>query len=62
MMSRHFGLSSELSGAMAKNLQHAINQLSAPDSLINQFVTYIYIYTVEIGLFCPFDCTAKTTK
>ena len=47
MMSRHFALSSELSGAIAKRLQQFENQLSAPGSFFNQFVTdiYIYIYT-----------------
>ena len=45
MMSRHFGLSSELTGAIAKRLPHAKNQLSAPGSFFNQFVTEIYIYT-----------------
>ena len=44
MMSRHFVLSSELSGAIAKRLPHAKNQLSWPDSFFNQFVTDIYIY------------------
>ena len=44
MMSRHFGLSSELSGAIAKRLLHAKNQLPAPGSFFNQFVTEIYIY------------------
>ena len=44
MMSRHFGLSSELTGAIAKRLPHAKNQLSVPDSFFNQFVTDIYIY------------------
>ena len=44
MMSRHFGLSSELTGAIAKILPHAKNQLSAPGSFFNQFVTDIYIY------------------
>ena len=39
MMSRHFGLSSELTGAIAKKLPHAKNQLSGPDSFFNQFVT-----------------------
>ena len=38
MMSRHFRLSSELSGAIAKN------QLSVLVSFFNQFVTDIYIY------------------
>ena len=45
MMSRHFRLSSELSGAIAKRLTHAKYQLSGPDSFFNQFVTDIYIYT-----------------
>ena len=47
MMSRHFALSSELTGAIAKRLPHAKNQLSVPGSFFNQFVTDIYIYTVE---------------
>ena len=41
MMSRHFRLSSELSGAIAKRLPHAKNQLSVPCSFFNQFVTDI---------------------
>ena len=45
MMSRHFRLSSELAGAIAKRLPHAKNQLSTPGSFFNQFVTEIYIYT-----------------
>ena len=44
MMSRHFALRSELSGAIAKILPHAKNQFSGPDSFFNQFVTDIYIY------------------
>ena len=44
MMSRHFALNSELTGAIAKILPHAKNQHSAPGSFFNQFVTYIYIY------------------
>ena len=44
MMSRHFGLSSELTGAIAKRLPHAKNHLSWPYSFFNQFVTDIYIY------------------
>ena len=47
MMSRHFRLSSELTGAIAKRLPHAKNQLSAPCSFFNQFVTEIYIYKYE---------------
>ena len=46
MMSRHFALKSELSGAIAQRLSHAKNQLSVPGSFFNQFVTDI-IYTVE---------------
>ena len=44
MMSRHFALNSELTGAIAKRLPHAKNQPSAPGSFFNQFVTEIYIY------------------
>ena len=43
MMSRHFALSSELSGDIAKRLPHANYQLSGPDSFFNQFITDIYI-------------------
>ena len=50
MMSRHFGLRSELSGAIAKRLPHAKNQLSVPFSFFNQFVTDIYIYTSTLCL------------
>ena len=35
MMSRHFRLRSELSGAIAKRLPHAKNQLSVPGSFFN---------------------------
>ena len=45
MMSRHFRLRSELTGAIAKILPHAKNQLSAPGSFFNQFVTDIYIHS-----------------
>ena len=48
MMNRHFRLIdifvSELSGAIAKRLPHAKNQLSAPGSFFNQFITDIYKY------------------
>ena len=44
MMSGHFALSSELTGAIAKILPHAKNQLSMTGSFFNQFVTDIYIY------------------
>ena len=40
MMCRHFALSSELTGAIAKRLPLAKNQLSVPSSFFNQFVTY----------------------
>ena len=43
MMSRHFAMNSELTGAIAKRLPHAKNQPSAPGSFFNQFVTDIYI-------------------
>ena len=48
MMSRHFRLSSELTGAIAKRLAHAKNQPSADCSFFNQFVTDIYIYILTI--------------
>ena len=49
MMSRHFALSSELNGAIAKRLPQAKNQLSVPGSFLNQFVTDIYtIYEILI--------------
>ena len=51
MMSRHFALSSELSGAIAKRLPHAKNQLSVTCSFFNQFVTEIYIYTTRTKVF-----------
>ena len=41
MMSRHFALSSELSGAIAQRLPHDKNQLSAHGSFNNQFVTEV---------------------
>ena len=44
MMSRHFALSSELTRTIAKRILHAKNQVSAPSSFFNQFVTDIYIY------------------
>ena len=60
MMSRHFHLSSELSGAIAKRLAHAKNQLSVPGSFFNQFVTYyiyiyIYIYIYMLGQICEIN-------
>ena len=42
MMSRHFHLSSELGGAIAKRLPYAKNQLSVTGSFFDQFVTDIY--------------------
>ena len=50
MMSRHFRLSSELTGAIAKRLLYAKNQLSGPDSFFNQFVTDIDIYITSLRL------------
>ena len=44
MVSLHFALSSELSGAIAKKLPHAKNQPSVPGNFFNHFVTDIYIY------------------
>ena len=52
MMSRHFALSSELSGAIAKRLPYAKNQLSVLGSFFNQFVTDIYIYTTTSIYIC----------
>ena len=47
MISRHFPLNSEVSRAIAKRLPHAKkNQLSAPGSFFNQFVTDICIYYI----------------
>ena len=43
MMSRHFRLISELSGAIVKILQHAKNQLSVPRSFFNHVDTDIRI-------------------
>ena len=45
MLTRHFRLKSEFSGAIAKRLAHAKNHHSPPSSFFNHFVTYIYIYT-----------------
>ena len=50
MMNRHFRLKSELSGAIAKRLPHAKNQLSTPGSFFKQFVTDIYILTIKTRL------------
>ena len=55
MMSRHFALNSELTGAIAKKLPHAKNQPSAPGNFFNQFVTYIYIY-IYIYIQARFAC------
>ena len=57
MMSRHFRLSSELTGAIAKRLPHAKNQLSAPGSFFNQFVIDIYMYNglCNYSLFTVFN-------
>ena len=55
MMSRHFHLSSELPGAIAKRLPHAKNQPSVPGSFFNQFVTDIYIYIYKQTII-EFNC------
>ena len=47
MMSGHFRLIPEYSGAIAKRLPHAKNQLSVPGNFFNQFVTDIDIYRVN---------------
>ena len=47
MMSGHFTLSSELTGAIAKRLPHAKNLLSMTGSFFNQFVTDIYIRVLQ---------------
>ena len=57
MMTRHFRLSSELTGAIAKRLPHAKNQLSGLDSFFNQFVIDIYIY-----IHCPTKSTIRTPQ
>ena len=44
MMSGHFRLSSELTGAIAKRLPYAKSQLSVTSNFFNQFVTDIDIY------------------
>ena len=44
MINRHFRMSSELTGAIAKRLPHGKNQPSVPGSFFNQFVTDIDIY------------------
>ena len=58
MMSRHFALNSELTGAIAKRLPHAKNQPSAPVSFFNQFVTDIYIYIYIQARFACLRCAA----
>ena len=56
MMSRHFRLSSELTGAIAKRPPHAKNHHSVPGGFFNQFVTdiYIYTYTTRTTVFAHF--------
>ena len=58
MMSRHFGLSSEHTGAIAKKLPHAKSLLSGLDSFLNQFVTDIYIY-IRISLLIAYSNNAS---
>ena len=47
MMSRYFRVRSEISGAIAKRLPHAKNQLSTHGSFFNQYVTEILIRTLS---------------
>ena len=54
MMSRHFRLSSELTGEVAKKLPHAKNQISGPKNFFNQFITDICIY-IYISLLLKLD-------
>ena len=74
MMSRHFALSSELTGAIAKRLPHAINQLSARGAWVTRHVStcfQTYFINSEIAgkptsqerwsCKCAFDY-ASTTK
>ena len=58
MMSRHFALSSEVSGAIAKRLPHAKNQLSVTGSFFNKFVTEVYILTIKTRLMCIYVYTS----
>ena len=60
MMSRHFRLSSEHTGAIAKKLPNTKNQLSVTGSFFNQFVTdiYIYIYIYKYKR-ASFACAAR---
>ena len=56
-MSQHFRLRSELSGAIAKRLPHAKNQLSVLGSFFNQFVTERdNILTIKTRLICVYVC------
>ena len=55
MMSGHFHMGSEHSGAIAKGLPHAKNQPSVPGSFFNQFVTEIYILVVYIRIYTIFE-------
>ena len=50
MMSQHFCMSSELTGAIPKRLPHAKNQLSESGSFFNQFVTEIYYISLLLKL------------
>ena len=61
-MSQNFRLRSELTGAIAKRLPHAKNQLSVPGSSFNQFVAYIYtninrVLIVRINLYSMSNIT-----
>ena len=52
MMRRDFHLRAEISRAIAKRLPHAKNQLSMPGSLINQFNTDTYVYSIYKRFAC----------
>ena len=52
MMSRHFALSLEISGAIAKRLRQAKNQLSTPGSFFNQFDTDILTIKTRLLFVC----------
>ena len=44
-----FDLRTELTGAIAQRLLHSKNQLSAPGSFFNQFITEIYIQSTPLN-------------
>ena len=56
MISRYFCLRSEFSGAIAKRLPHAKNQLSAPGSFFNS------VYTIYINIYKDYRISFKPWK